>query len=85
MLGAIFWVTFVLSLIACIVFLIVSYAVGKKFYPLMYILAIFAYINFIAFTIDAFELNKNWVILLLAVSSVLFILLGVFFSRIRSE
>lgn len=83
--GGIFWVTFVISLIACIVFLIVSYAMTRKFYSLMYVLSVFSYINFIAFTIDAFDLSKNWIIFLLGLSSVLLIGLGIFFSKIRQN
>ena len=82
-LGAIFGITFALSLIACIIFLIISYVISKKFYTLMYVLSIFTYINFVAFTIDAFNLSKNWVVLLLAISAIILIMLGVFFSKIR--
>jgi len=85
MLGPIFWVTFVLSLIACIVFMIIFYAISRKFYPLIYILSMFSYINFVAFTIDAFDLNRNWVVFLLAGSAVLLILLGFYFSKLKEQ
>jgi hypothetical protein len=84
-LGAVFWATFVISLVASIVFLIVSYSLTRKFYSLLYVLSVFTYVNFVAFTIDAFDLSKNWIILLLAVSSLLLIGLGIFFSRIRRD
>lgn len=84
-LGSIFWVTFVLSVIACIIFLIVSYAISRKFYPLIYVLSIFTYVNFVAFTIDAFDLSRNWILFMLGISSVILILLGIFFSQIRKN
>jgi CDP-diglyceride synthetase len=85
MLGPIFWVTFVLSLIACIIIMIVSYAISRKFYSLLYVLSIFTYVNFVAFTIDAFDLNRNWVISLLTLSAILMIGVGAYFSKLRKN
>lgn len=71
--GAVFW----FSLIAAIII----YIVKRRFYPMMYLISAALYIFTIGFVIDVFSLGKNWILLLLAFSSLLMILLGWYLSR----
>jgi len=71
------WGIFFIGLIIAIVL----FAIKRKFYPVMYLVSIATYIFTIGFVIDAFDLSKNWVLLLLAISSVIFILVGLYISH----
>lgn len=64
-----------------LVIAIILFAVKRKFYPVMYLASISTYIFTIGFVIDAFDLSKNWVLLLLAFSAVIFIILGTYFAN----
>jgi uncharacterized membrane protein YvlD (DUF360 family) len=75
-LGPFGWGIFFIGLVLSVIFFIVK----KKFYPIMYILSICLYIFTFGFIIDAFDLGKNSILLLLAFSSLLFIGAGVYFS-----
>lgn len=63
-----------------LVLAIILFAIRKKFYPVMYVISIATYIFTVGFIIDAFDFNKNMVLITLAVSSVLFILAGVYIA-----
>jgi membrane protein implicated in regulation of membrane protease activity len=76
-LGPYGWSIFFFGLVAAIIL----FAIRRKFYPAMYLVSIAVYIFTIGFVIDAFDLGRNWVLLLLALSAVVFILLGLDFSR----
>jgi len=69
-------------IIPIIIILIIAYVKSKKFYPLMYVLSIFAYVNFVIYIIDKFDFGKAGITLILSISAVLLIILGLFFSKI---
>lgn len=69
----VFWLGLIVS--------IALYAIKRKWYPIMYIIAISLYIFTVGFVIDVFDLSKNWVLLILAFSSILMILLGTYLSK----
>ncbi len=71
------WGIFSVGVIVAIIF----FAVRRKFYPVMYIVSISTYIFTIGFVINRFDLSKNSILLLLAFSSLVFILLGVYFAK----
>ncbi|OGI14749.1 hypothetical protein A3K63_02635 [Candidatus Micrarchaeota archaeon RBG_16_49_10] len=68
-----FWVGLVVS--------IILYAVKRKWYPIVYVISVALYIFTVTFVIEAFSLSKNWILLLLALSSALMIGVGVYLSR----
>ena len=52
----------------------------------MYLISVALYIFTIGFVIDAFDIGKNGVLILLAFSAVVFILLGIYFgSKFNKE
>ncbi len=71
------WGIFFIGLVVAIIL----YAVKQKFYPVMYLISIATYIFTIGFIIDAFDLGKNAVLLLLALSAIIFIAIGFYFSK----
>ena len=76
------WGIFFIGLVAAIIL----FAVKRRFYPVMYLLSIVTYIFTIGFAIDAFDLGKNSILLLLALSAILFIVIGVYFgSKFKKE
>jgi len=75
-LGAFGWGIFFLGLVGAIIL----FAVKRKFASVMYLVSIATYIFTVGFVIDAFDIGKNGVLLLLALSAVIFILLGFYFS-----
>jgi len=80
-LGVFGWGIFFVGLVASVIL----FAVKRRFYPVMYLVSIALYIFTIGFVIDAFDVGKNGVLLLLAFSAVVFILLGVYFSSKMSR
>ncbi len=70
---AVFWIGLIVA--------IILYAMKRKWYPLMYLISIALYIFTIAFVIDVFDLSRNWILLLLALSAVIMILLGLYLSK----
>lgn len=75
-LGPFGWGVFFLGLVVAIILFVTK----RKFYPVMYLVSIATYIFTVGFVIDVFDLSKNWVLLLLALSAILFILAGFYFS-----
>jgi FtsH-binding integral membrane protein len=75
-LGPFGWGIFFIGLIAAIIL----FAIKRKFYPVMYLISIATYIFTVGFIIDAFNFDKNGVLLMLAISAVIFICLGVYFG-----
>lgn len=75
-LGPFGWSIFFFGLVAAVVL----FAIKRKFYPVMYLLSIATYIFTIGFVSDAFDINKNGILLLLAFSAIIFIFLGWYFS-----
>ncbi|MBW3019221.1 hypothetical protein KY329_03490 [Candidatus Woesearchaeota archaeon] len=72
-------VVFWILIVPLIILLAVVYGTGRKLYRLLYILSVFTYAMTVMYAIDAFELGRNAIILLLAFSSLLMILLGLKF------
>lgn len=68
------WGIFFIGLVVAIIL----FAVRKKFYPVMYLVSVATYIFTIGFVIDAFDFSKSMVLITLAVSSLLFILAGIY-------
>lgn len=79
--AVVFWIL----LLPLVVTLIITYLTGKKIYRLVYIVAIFTYAMTVMYTIDAYELSKNWILILLIVSSALMIYTGTLFRRKRKK
>lgn len=73
----VFWVL----LVPLLVVLGITYASTRKLYRLCHLLALFTYIVLIAYAIDVFMLNKNWILGLLFLSSLLIIGTGVYVSK----
>ena len=71
------WGIFSIALIASIVL----FAVKRKFYPVFYLLSIATYVFTIGFVIDAFDLGKNSILLVLAFSAIVFIAIGAYFGN----
>lgn len=76
-LGIFGWGVFYIGLITAIIL----FAIKRKFYPVMYLVSIATYIFTIGFVIDTQDLSKNWILLFLAFSAVLFISLGIYFTK----
>ncbi len=75
------WPVFLVLLIPLLIVLFIVYFRGKKLYRLCYISSVFTYSMWIMYLIDAFDLGKNSIILLLAVSSALLIGLGAWMRK----
>ena len=76
------WGIFFIGLVVAVII----FATKKKFYPVMYLVSVATYIFTIGFIIDAFDIGKNGVLMLLAISAVVFIALGYYFStKINKE
>ncbi|VVB78060.1 Uncharacterised protein [uncultured archaeon] len=71
------WGVFFIGLVVAIIL----FSIKRRFYPVMYLASIALYIFTVGFIIDAFDLGKNSILLLLALSSILFIGAGVWFSH----
>ena len=71
-LGALGWGIFSLALVIAIILFLIK----RKFYPIMYLISVSTYIFTIGFVIDAFDFNKNMILLTLAASSAVFIFMG---------
>lgn len=75
-LGPFGWGIFFIGLVIAIILFLVK----RKFYPVMYLVSVALYVFTFGFVIDAFDMGKNSILLLLAFSSLIFILAGVYFS-----
>lgn len=71
----VFWIL----IVPLVILMAIVYGTGRKLYRLFYILSVFTYAMTVMYAIDAFELGKNAIILLLALSSLIMILLGLKF------
>ncbi len=64
-----------------LVLAIILFAINRKFSPVMYLVSISTYIFTIGFIIDAFDFGKNLILLVLALSAIIFIALGFYFTK----
>jgi hypothetical protein len=69
-------VVFWFLLVPLIIVEIIVYLKSKKFFWLIYALAIFTYVVAVCYTVDVFDLGKNAIILILLASAVLMFLVG---------
>lgn len=76
-LGVFGWGIFFMGLVTAIIL----FAVKRKFYPVMYLVSIATYIFTIGFVIDAFDLSRDITLILLAFSTIIFIVLGIYFAK----
>lgn len=72
-------VVFWLLIIPLLVVLLAVYIKSKRFYRLMYILSVFTYSMLIMYSIDAYDLGKNAILGLLALSAAIMMYLGYHF------
>ena len=64
-----------------LVIAIILFAVRRRFYPVMYLVSIATYIFTVGFAINAFDFGRDLILLTLAVTSIVFIFLGVYISK----
>lgn len=69
-------VVFWLLLIPLIIVEIIVYLMSKKFYWLVYALAIFTYVISVCYMVDVFDMGKNAIILILLASAALMFVVG---------
>jgi len=72
--GAIFWISLIMSII-----LFIKY---KKIHPVFYLISIALYIYTAGYAIDIFELKEGGILSILAISAVIFMLLGYYLSKV---
>jgi len=70
------WPVFLILLVPLLIVLFIVYLKGRTFYRLCYICSVFTYAMWVMYLIDAYDLGRNSILLLLAFSSVLMIVLG---------
>lgn len=75
------WPVFLILLIPILIVLFVVYLRGRKLYRLCYISSVFTYAMWVMYFIDAFDLGRNSIILLLAFSSLLMIGAGIWMRK----
>ena len=73
----------VLVFLVAIVFAIYYYFKYKKVFLIFFVASIATYVFSVFYTWDVFELNKNWVLLVLVVSTILMLFLGKYFSKME--
>jgi len=73
----------ILVYLIAIVFATLYYYRYKKIFLVMFVTSIATYIFAVLYAWDIFELNKNWVMLMLLISTGLMIFLGKYFSKIE--
>lgn len=71
-----FWAWIILFIIISVV-----YWKTKRVYNVMYGLSVFTYAVLISYAIDAFQLEKNGILGLLAISAVIMIAIGLYIKR----
>jgi len=64
-----------------VVISIIIYFFKRKWHPVIYIISICTYIFTAGFIIDVFSVEKNGILLILAISALLMIGLGVYLSK----
>ena len=73
----------VLTFIIAIIFAVYFYLTYKKLSLVVFIASIATYIFAVFYTWDVFELNKNWVLIILAISTILMLFVGRYFSKVN--
>ena len=73
----------VLTFIIALIFAAVYYLKYKKVFLIVLIASVATYVFSVFYTWDVFELNKNSILLLLVVSTIVMMLLGRYFKNIE--
>jgi len=60
---------------------LILYLLYRKFYPIAYVIFLALYIFTLSYLIDVFQLGKNWILGLLAVTAVVMMFLGYYFMK----
>lgn len=60
---------------------VILFAVKRKWYPIMYLISVCLYIFTVGFVIDVFDLSRNGILGILALSAVIMIGLGLYLSK----
>lgn len=71
----------ILIFVVAIIIAAIYYLKYKKVFLVVFIASIATYAFAVFYTMDVFELNKNWIMLLLVISTVLMLFLGKYFSK----
>ncbi len=73
----------ILTFIIAIIFATIYYLRYKKIFLIVLIASIATYMFSVFYIWDVFDLNKNWIMLILIISTVLMILLGKYFQNLN--
>ena len=79
------WIAFWVLLIPLLVILFITYVKTKEWYRLVYLVSVFSYVLMVLYWIDAYSLSRNAIFGLLALSAVVMIWLGWFFSNAKTR
>lgn len=71
----------ILVFIVALVIATIYYVRYKKVYLIAFVASVATYVFAVFYTWDVFELHKNWILVILATSSVLMLFLGKYFSK----
>ena len=71
----------ILTFIVAIIFATIYYFKYKKLFLIVFIASIATYVFAVFYTWDVFELNKNWILAILMMSTVIMIFLGNYISK----
>ena len=78
---AVGFLVFVIAIIIATIY----YIKRKKFSDVLYVASIATYIFSVFYTWDVFELNKNWVLAILVVSTLIMFWLGNYFKKLKDK
>ena len=60
---------------------IILYAIKRKWFPIFYLISVCLYIFTVGFVIDVYELKKNGILTILALSTIIMIGVGFYLSK----
>lgn len=73
----------ILTFVIALIFAVYYYFKYKKLFLIAFITSIATYVFAIFYTWDVFELDKNYVMILLVISTIVMFFLGKYFSKIE--
>lgn len=73
----------VLVYLIAIIIAVIYYLRYKKFSIVVFVASISTYVFAVFYTWDVFDLNKNWVLMILLISSIIMMILGKYFSSFK--
>jgi|TARA_Y100000310_G_scaffold71553_1_gene67411 hypothetical protein len=71
---SVFWISFILA--------IILFAIYKKIYPVFYMISMALYIFTAGFMVDVFDFGKLGILTVLVISSMVFMALGYYLSKV---